>query len=184
MRLVWIGRVDNRSSTLCSESLTTTELTFAGLEGDDHGGLTRPACVRTEQLYDEGVEIRNTRQVSVVSREEVKLIAGEIGIYELSPSLLGANIMLEGIPGFTLLPPSSRLQFNSGATLVVDMINLPCNLPAREIEQVKKGCGRHFKQAARNRRGVTCWVEREGGITVGDSIRLFMPDQMPWPGHS
>ena len=87
---------------------------------------------------------------------------------ELDPTLLGASIILKGIPDFTLVPPGSRLQNAHGATLVVDIENGPCNLPAREIEADAPGHGKAFKPAAQGKRGVTAWVEREGPLAVGD----------------
>ena len=101
---------------------------------------------------------------------------------EIPPSAVGANLVLRGIPHLTLLPPSSRLQAESGATLVVDAENLPCQLPAREIEAKMPGRGRYFKTSAINRRGVTAWVEHEGYLRIGDRIRLFVPTQPRWPG--
>jgi MOSC domain-containing protein YiiM len=90
-------------------------------------------------------------------------------------------LVIEGIPDFTLVPPSSRLQGPDGATLVLDMENRPCHLPAREIEKVHPGKGKAFKSAAQNRRGVTAWVERPGRLALGDTLRLHVPDQPVWP---
>ncbi|MCY4542845.1 MAG: MOSC domain-containing protein [Rhodobacteraceae bacterium] len=180
-RLVWIGNVSNRQRTLKSSSCQAAELKFGGIPADSHFGKTREACVRTEQLYEEGTEIVNVRQLTVVSKEELAHIAATMKVDELDPSFLGANLMIEGIPDLTLVPPSSRLQFSSATTLTVDMINLPCNLPAREIERELPGHGRLFKSAARNRRGVTAWVEREGTVEVGSSVALFVPAQTAWP---
>ena len=180
-RLDWIGYVEDRESSLRTNSTPSLDLGLDGIRHDSHAGLTRPACVRSKELYQEGTEIRNTRQLTVVSSEEIDEIASEMRIDKLVPSLLGANLMVAGIPYLTLLPPSSRLQFLSGPTLVVDLINLPCNLPAREIEKEIVGKGRMFKQAAHNRRGVACWVEREGTVKLGDSVRLFIPRQPIWP---
>ncbi len=179
-RLIWIGNVIDRETTIKSHSVQSGKLDFGGLVGDSHYGTTRPACVRVEDLYPENTPIRNVRQISVVSREELDLIAQDMGIEKVEPELVGANLVLEGIPDFTLLPPSSRLQFPSGATVTVDMINLPCNFPAREIEKVFSGKGKYFKASAFERRGITAWVEREGDISVGDEIRFFVPTQRPW----
>ena len=179
-RLVWIGSVADRNQSLMSSACQEVKLAFGGIPLDSHFGTTREACVRTEQLYAEGTRIVNTRQITVISKEELAAIAASMDLDELDPSYLGANLMVEGIPGLTLVPPSSRLQFSSGATLTVDMINLPCNLPAREIERELPGHGRKFKAAARNRRGVTAWVEREGKIETGDSVSLFVPAQKSW----
>jgi hypothetical protein len=90
-------------------------------------------------------------------------------------------MVIDGIPDFTLIPPSSRLQADSSATLVVDMANRPCTLPAPLIEAEHPGFGRKFRSAARGRRGVTAWVEREGLLALGAAVRLHVPDQAPWP---
>ena len=177
----WLGCVADRDSTLRSAGRSELAVGFAGIVGESHGGLTRPACVRVEELYEQGTEIRNTRQLSIVSAEELKLIAIDMGMDEVTPDLLGANIVLKGIPDFTLVPPCSRIQFEHGVTLVIDLENLPCNLPAREIEKEMPGFGRKFKSSAKNRRGVTAWVESEGTVKTGESVRLFVPVQPPWP---
>ncbi len=179
-RLLWIGNVTDRQESIKSKSVVKGKLDFGGLVGDSHYGTTRPACVRVEDLYPEDTPIRNTRQISVVSSEELDLIAQDMGLEKLAPELVGANMVLEGIPDFTHLPPSSRLQFPSGATITVDMINLPCNFPARELEKLYPGKGKYFKTSARERRGVTAWVEREGVISVGDRVNCFVPTQSAW----
>ncbi|HKK85364.1 MAG TPA: sulfurase, partial [Roseovarius sp.] len=87
----------------------------------------------------------------------------------------------DGIPDFTHVPPSSRLQTEAGTTLVVDMENRPCHLPAKVIDEDAPGFGKAFKSASQGRRGVTAWVEREGGLRLGDVMRLHIPDQPVWP---
>lgn len=180
-KVLWVGSVGNRGESLRAESASEIQLEFEGIAGDSHGGLTRPSCVRVEDLYDLDTPIRNTRQASVLSAEELGLIARDMGMDELPPALLGANIVTSGIPDLTLVPPASRLQFASGATLVVDLENHPCNLPAREIEKEMPGRGRAFKMAAMRRRGVTAWVEREGVVKRNDCVKLFVPAQPAWP---
>ena len=95
---------------------------------------------------------------------------------------VGATLVVIGIPDLSHLPPSARLQGEGGATIVVDMQNRPCNLPAREIEAEAPGHGKAFKSAAKGRRGVTAWVERPGVLTLGDRLRLHVPDQRAWRG--
>lgn len=179
-RVVWIGRVTASDATLRAEALQSAQLKFAGIEGECHGGLTRPACVRTQAQYPKGTMIRNVRQLSILSQEELAMIALEMGLDAIDPAWLGASLVVEGIPDFSHVPPSSRLQVPSGASLTVDMENRPCIFPGREIEKDKPGFGTKFKPAAKNRRGVTAWVEREGLVTVGDAVRLHIPDQPPW----
>lgn len=177
----WVGCVHDREASLRARPDDEIELLFEGVKGDSHGGLFRPSCVRVEAMHDLGTPIRNSRQLSVLSAEELASIAKGIGVRELQPDLLGANLVVRGIPDFTLVPPSSRLQFESGATVVIDLENLPCNLPAREIEFDMPGSGKRFKAEASRRRGVTAWVEREGIVRVGDGLRLFVPSQPAWP---
>lgn len=179
--ITWLGVVDDTTARIRARSIDSVQAGFAGFEGEAHGGLTRPACVRTAQQYAQGTEIRNVRQLSVLSAEDLALIADQIGLETLDPALLGASMVVEGIPDFTLVPPNARLQGPSGATITVDMENLPCKFPAREIEKDAPGHGKAFKAAAMGRRGVTAWVEREGRFAVGDRLRLHVPAQPVWP---
>jgi len=179
-KITWLGRVADRESSLMAEPLEEMELSFAGLAGEAHGGLTRPSCSRVVAQHPRGTEIRNSRQISILSAEELAGIAAEMGVEQLDPAWLGASVVVEGIPDVTHLPPSSRLQGPDGVTLVIDMENRPCNLPARVIEQHLPGTGRGFKAAAKGRRGVTAWVERPGVLRPGDVLRLHIPDQPAW----
>lgn len=178
--IVWLGTVPDRAAALASAPATTLELGFAGPVGEDHGGETRPSCSRVLGLYPRNTPIRNTRQLSVLSEEEVAAIAADMGLDALDPAWLGTTMLLRGLPDFTHIPPGSRLQGPDGCTITVDMENRPCTLPARVIEDVRPGFGKAFKRAAEGRRGVTAWVEREGRLTVGERLRLFIPDQRPW----
>jgi hypothetical protein len=179
-RITWLGRVVDRDAALESQSLQSLLATFAGPEGEAHGGLTRPSCSRVLGQYARNTEIRNTRQFSVLSAEDLSAIAADMGLVALDPALVGATMVIEGIPDFSHLPPSSRLQAASGATLVVDLNNRPCTLPARPIETRHPGFGKAFKTAAKARRGIIAWVEREGRFEVGEEIRLHVPDQPVW----
>lgn len=178
--IVWLGRVPDRDAALQSQALEALTLTFAGPEGEAHGGLTRPSCSRVTAQHPRGTPIRNTRQLSVVSAEDLAAIAATMGLPALDPALVGATLVLEGIPDLTHLPPSSRLQAEGGATIVVDMENRACQLPAKPIETRHAGFGARFKAAAQGRRGVTAWVEREGVLRLGARMRLHIPDQPAW----
>ncbi len=178
--LTWLGRVADRGVGLRAARATSLMLGFAGPEGEAHGGLTRPSCSRVVAQYRKGTEIRNVRQLSILSAEEITLIAGKMGLETLDPALLGATAVISGLPDFTHLPPSARLQSGNGATVVVDMENRPCQLPAREIEKDLPGRGGLFKSAAKSLRGVTAWVECEGEWLLGDQITLHVPAQRAW----
>lgn len=178
--VVWIGRVPDRDASLRSEPETEALLTYAGIPGEAHGGVTRSACVRVRSQYPIGTEIRNVRQLTVLSAEELDQIAVDCGLDGFDPGHAGASLVIRGIPDLTHLPPSSRLQFPDGSALVVDMENRPCHLPAKVINADHPGAGDKFKAAAKGKRGVTAWVEREGRVQIGDVVRLHVPDQRAW----
>lgn len=178
--IIWLGLVADRDAQLESEALSSLTALYSGPVGEAHGGLTRPSCSRVLGQYPRNTDIRNTRQFAIVSQEELDRTAADMGLDRLDPALLGSTMVIAGIPDFSHLPPSSRLQGEGGATLVVDMNNRPCTLPARPIENRHQGFGAKFKPAAVDRRGITAWVEREGTFHLGEKIRLHVPDQRAW----
>lgn len=178
--ITWLGLVADRDAQLESQALSSLTALYSGPVGEAHGGLTRPSCSRVLGQYPRNTDIRNTRQFAIVSQEELDRTAADMGLDRLDPALLGSTMVIAGIPDFSHLPPSSRLQGEGGATLVVDMNNRPCTLPARPIENRHQGFGAKFKPAAMNRRGITAWVEREGTFHLGEKIRLHVPDQRSW----
>jgi hypothetical protein len=182
-RVVWLGLVADREAALASRPVPEMRLAFAGPMGEAHAGLTRPSCSRVVAQHPKGTEIRNVRQLSIMSEEELAEIAAKIGVDRFDPAWAGATLVLAGMPDLTHLPPSSRLQGPDGVTLVVDMENRPCHLPAAAIDADAPGRGRRFKAAATGRRGVTAWVEREGRLALGDRLRLHVPTQRPWRGE-
>ena len=115
--ITWLGRVTDRDAKLESDALTEIMALFSGPEGEAHGGLTRPSCSRVLGQYPRNTEIRNTRQFAIVSAEELAAMAAEMGLAELDPTLVGASMVIAGIPDFTHLPPSSRLQGAGGLAL-------------------------------------------------------------------
>lgn len=66
--------VENDPTSLVKRRVSEVEVTFEGFAGDKHVGLTREADSRTPR-YPKGTLIRNTRQLSVVSKEELRDIA-------------------------------------------------------------------------------------------------------------
>ncbi|WP_353474125.1 sulfurase [Salipiger sp. H15] len=179
-RITWLGQVPLEGDSIRSQATQALDLGWGGPEGERHSGRTRPSCSRVTSQHPRGTEIANVRQLAVMSAEEIAEIARTLGLSELDPQLAGATLVLEGIPDFSHLPPSSRLQGPDGVTLVIDMENRPCNLPAREIETEHAGHGKAFKAAAKGKRGVTAWVERPGRLALGDEMRLHVPDQRVW----
>ena len=180
--VVWLGYqpVPVEKLVITSRPVQEMPLSFAGFEGEVHAGVTRPSCSRVTMLYPRDTEIRNVRQLCVVSAEEMGEVARDLGLQAMDYAWVGASLVLEGIPDLTYLPPSSRLQGPDGVTLVVDMENLPCQEPAVTIEKAWPGQGKGFKTAAKGKRGVTAWVEREGVLRLGDEVKLLIPAQRPW----
>lgn len=179
-KITWLGRVEKGGEGIRSVPLASVEASYAGVAGEVHAGLTRPSCVRVLTQFPEGTEIRNTRQFSILSAEEMAATAAEMGLARLEPEWVGASMIIEGIDDFTHVPPSSRLMSEAGTSLVIDMHNRPCLYPAKEVEKEHEGAGKHYKPAARGRRGVTAWVEREGPLRVGETLTLHVPDQRVW----
>jgi MOSC domain len=162
---------------------TTTDhlaLSFAG-PADCHAGLTRKSDSRTLPLYKRDIDIRNVRQLTVLSLEELADIAQRLSVPAVLPEWLGANMTVSGIPDFTLLPPSTRLQFSSGATIVIDMENAPCSQIAKVVEEHHPGTRFQVVAAATGKRGVTAWVEREGEVHIGDAIKIITPPNRLYP---
>jgi len=172
---------DAGDKSIQTRRVDRVQVLFDGFEGERHSGMVKPSDVRFKRLYALGTPIRNTRQVSLVAAEELAAVAAEIGVDVLEPEWLGANIVVSGIPDLTLLPPSSRLLFDSGAALVVDNQNMPCAYPAKVIESQHAGAGTRFVRAAKDRRGLVAWVEKEGAIAVGDGIAVHLPPRRIYP---
>ncbi len=182
-RLAFTGRVEallrsaDRAKGLEKSRVEQLTLRFDGIDGDCHGGLTRKADVRTIKQYPRDTPIRNVRQLTLLSVEELAEIAAIMAIPDVRPEWVGANVVTSGIPDLTLLPPSSRMQFPSGATIVVDMENEPCRYPAEIIEKHNPDQKVGFVKAAKHKRGITAWVEREGDVSSGDEITIWIPPQ-------
>jgi hypothetical protein len=149
-------------------------LTYAGVAGDRHEGLTRLAGPR-EPWYPRGTPMRNERQLSILGAEELAEIAAALNLPHLDPAWIGANLLLSGLPHLTQLPPRTLLLFPSGATLRIDGDNAPCrksgaalmhHVPDRPDLQFS------FVKAAKHKRGLVAWVEREGVIRMGDEVKV------------
>lgn len=167
----------DRDSGLEKQTVAEAQFLFTGMVEDCHGGLTRKSDSRMLKQYKRGTEVRNSRQVSILSAEELTEVAERMGIPAVRPGWLGANMVIRGIPDLTLLPPSTRLQFPSGAMFVVDAENHPCRYPADIIAKHHPEAKKGFVAAAMHKRGVVGWIEAEGTIRTGDRITIWIPPQ-------
>ena len=172
---------ETSTESVASGAVDRLALTFEGITGDSHRGSIRPSDVRVKKQYEDGTPIRNVRQLTIVSEEDLAQIAKNLNIDHILPEWLGANVCVSGIPAFTLISPSTRLIFSSGAAVVVDAENEPCIYPGKEVAKAAPIEAKNFAKAAQNLRGITAWVEREGDISVGDSIEVHLPPQRIWP---
>ena len=107
-------------------------LTYEGVPGDFHAGLTRKSGSR-EPWYPRGTEMRNERQLTILSRTELAEAAAGMGLEAIEPEWIGGNITLAGVPMLSMLPASTLLFFEGGATLKVDFQNGPCRIAGASI---------------------------------------------------
>ncbi len=159
---------------------------FEGIDRDVHAGITRRSGGR-EPWYPRGTEMRNERQISIISGEELAMVAADMGIEEIRPQWIGANIDLSGIPALSMLPPRTLLFFENGVTLKIDGQNAPCRLSGgsiadnyRDHDHTKLALS--FQDAARRRRGLVAWVEKPGVIRPGEAVTAQLPEQWLYRG--
>ena len=153
------------------------ELTFEGIPHDRHAGFLRRADARTPH-YPRGTPIRNIRQLSIVSTEELAEIAVRLGLPELLPQWLGANIVLAGLPDLSFLPRGTRLAFPGGAALAAEGYNRPCLGTGRKVHEAAPSVTpQEFVKAASRLRGIVASVERPGEVRAGDSVEVHVPEQ-------
>lgn len=153
-------------------------LSFEGIPGDLHAGHTRRSGAR-EPWYPRGTEMCNERQISLVSVEELAMVAADMGLARIEAGWIGANILVAGIPRFTLLPPRTRLVFAGGAVVRVDSDNDPCRSAGAAIARHvpgREGLDLLFPKAARRRRGLVGFVERPGVIRPGEDVTAHIPE--------
>jgi MOSC domain-containing protein YiiM len=175
-----IGRVASvflayrREST--AREVREVNLTWVGVRGDRHASAQRAADARTP-WHPKGCQIANTRHVSIVSLEECAELAALLGLPNITPDLLSANIACTAVAGLSSLPPSSRLQFPSGATIYVTDPNEPCRKAGRALAKAynRSDLELAFPRIACGRRGVVGIVERQGLVHAGDEFRVIRP---------
>jgi hypothetical protein len=167
-----------------TRAVSEIALDLQGIAGSRHYGFTRKAGPR-EPWYKRGMEMRSGRQITAVSREELTAIAAAMQVDRIEPEWIGANIVVSGIPHFTLLPAGTRVVF-AEATIVVEAPNAPCRIAGRAIAQhltpgaAPGGLDLAFPAKAKGLRGVVASVERPGTIRAGEPITVKVPPQTLW----
>jgi hypothetical protein len=167
-----------RAKSFATEAVDHLDLSFDGIAGDRHGGTTRRSGGR-EPWYARGTEMRNERQLSIVSADDLAGVAADMGIPEIRPEWIGANIVIAGVPDLTLLPPRSLIMLKDGPTIRIDGLNVPCRLSGRAIAAHyadREGLDIAFVKAARYRRGLVGYVEKPGRLSIGDHADVRIPE--------
>jgi len=169
-------------NSIISEEVSELPLDFGGVMGDRHHGTTRPSDTRQAGFYPRGTQIRNRRQVSIVAEEELELLRQAFDLPDLRPEELGANVLVRGLKDLSAMPIGARLLFESGAGLVCEGVNRPCQLPVHALRARHPGAGlRGFVKHAFARRGIVASVERPAGIRAGELVRVHLPDVLAPP---
>ncbi len=166
-----------------SQPVDQLELTYGGIAGDFHAGLTRASGAR-EPWYKRGTQLRNERQISLLADDELADIACNMELDKIEPGWVGCNLVIVGIKNQCLLPPRTVLIVEGGVTLRVDGYNAPCRfaggaisahiaIPSEDdadIDHTTSDIALAFIPAARLKRGLVAWVEREGVIRPGEKV--------------
>lgn len=169
------------SNHFVTRAVTGLDLTFQGIEGDIHAGHTRRSGGR-EPWYPRGTEIRNERQLSLVAPDELARIARAMGIAQVRPEWIGANLLISEVANFSMLPAGTMMFFKGGVTLKIDGQNVPCRIAGRSIAEHARMPDHEvgsllFPKVARRLRGLVAWVEKPGRIEVGEQISVRLPEQ-------
>ena len=167
---------------LSKQPQTSLAAEIGGFAGDKHQGPERKTW---EGEWDPPDTIRrNERQWSGVSVEELAHITERLELSEpLSPTTLGANLCIEGIPEFSLLPKGTRLVFPSGAVLSVEEYNPPCSDMGAQIaakystRSNQPLTDKTWLRPASGRRGVVGVIDVPGEIRAGDEVEVWLYEE-------
>jgi hypothetical protein len=91
----------DRDTGLEKQKVAAARFLFSGMEGDCHGGITRKSDSRMVKQYKRNTQVRNSRQLSILSAEELAEVAVRMNIPEVMPEWVGANMVMTGIPDLT-----------------------------------------------------------------------------------
>ncbi len=183
------------SLSINGEPVEEAYFTMQGPRGDKHAGFYRQLSghdidyVRTSNLK-RGDPIFNWRTWTGLSVEEIREIERKLG-HVIPQGCLLENIVVEGIPNFSKLPPTSRLVFpefpaahpddsDRQAVLAVWEENTPCKVVGKRLEDHHgvDGLMTRFREAAEGLRGVMGLVLSPGKVKVGDFVLVYPPTGM------
>jgi len=155
------------------------DLSFEGIAGDSHAGWTRKSDARTP-WYKRGTDIRNVRQISMVSVEDLAALQEKLDVPTVAAAWIGANVVVQGIKDFSYLPTGTLLFFEGACVLRVEEQNAPCRIAGKAVQErypdrddIETG----FAKIARGLRGVVASVDRPGAIRAGATLTAQLPEQ-------
>lgn len=155
----------------------SVSFSFEGIKGDKHTSLTTLSRTKHPE-FNQKIEVKNTRQISIMSVEELSSISEEIGIPEIKAEWLSTNILVSGIPYLSKLPPGTRFYFSGGLILYNEGQNFPCKTAGNIILQKypdHEGIHQSFIKAALDKRGLIAWVEHPENLSVGSTMMVDLP---------
>lgn len=169
-----------------STAVDSLRLGFEGIENDVHAGHVRRSSSR-EPWYPRGTELRNERQLSILAVDELDSVARGMGIDEIRPQWIGANLVLDGVPLLSMLPSGTLLFFAGGATVKVDAQNKPCRIAGKSIAEHAgmadiDAAAALYPKVAKRLRGLVGWVEKPGTIVAGEAVTVRVPEQWIYRG--
>jgi hypothetical protein len=176
-----VGRIvsvhSGNNEDLSKEARESLTAEIGGFVGDKHQGFSRKAW--DGEWEPAGTLRRNERQWSGVSVEELAYISEHLALTKpLSPDTVGANLCVEGISEFSLLPKGSKLVFPSGAVLLVEEYNPPCvEMGAQIVAKHGAPSDKSLTPAAwvslaAGRRGLVGIVDVPGIIRPSDEVEV------------
>lgn len=182
-QLAHIGKIVGLYTTPHADDFVTElrdrlEFSGEGIPNDRHAGFMRLSGGREKKQYPKGTEIRNNRQWSAVSVEEMAEVAKSMGLEKVHPEWLGANLLVSGIPHWSDIPPMALLKIfqadAEGSVLVNYGQNKPCLHPHKAMETaLGQKLDVPFTKAAVQTRGLVGWVEKPGIAYVGDRLEVW-----------
>lgn len=156
------------------------EVTWDGFTGDKHFGLIMKSN-SYQKAYPKGTEVRNVRQISIVSVEELAQVAKAMDLPNIDPSWVGANMLVSGIPELTQLPKGSRMYFDNGVGLVIEGENLPCTTAGGSLQRQfpdRPEITTSFPKKAIGKRGLVAWVERPGRLVKSEGVLVRLAEDV------
>ncbi len=170
---------------LSKEERPSIQVELDGVVGDRHRSHMREAWAGDKQPED--TVRRNERQWSAVSVEELADIREKMGIKEpLTAASLGANLCFRGLPELSLLPKGTILKFPSGAELIVEEYNPPCQDMSQKLASIHTSttgepiAATAFSIAAKLIRGLVGIVDVPGIINAGDEVTVNIYETPKW----